>query len=205
MITSYLRLALVLVAIAATLLLGNNAQASSKYPRGSVHKTSTQTIIAATKNPGSVVAVASGGIALWTGPSNAKTSNNAYASSSLETIETTYQLKATGFGFSIPSTATVTGIQVDIESREGLPGTQIQESVVKLVVGGSVRGLNRAGCYLTTEDTYCQHGWTLDTWGLTLTPSDVNSSNFGAVVSYFAMTDDTVYVDHIRMTVYYED
>lgn len=60
--------------------------------------------------------------------------------------------------------------------------------VVKLVVGGSVSGNNKEdSSYITwSEKTY---GGSLDTWGLTLSSSDINSSSFGVV---FQGTDITM-------------
>jgi len=59
---------------------------------------------------------------------------------------------------------------------------------VKLVKGGTVQGNNKAtGTELTTTDTIISYGGSSDLWGVSLTPTDINSSNFGLV---FAATED---------------
>lgn len=52
---------------------------------------------------------------------------------------------------------------------------------VRLIVNGVICGETKGGDTLTTSDAVYSYGG--DDWGLTLTGADVNSSNFGVVVS----------------------
>jgi hypothetical protein len=77
---------------------------------------------------------------------------------------------------------------------------------VKLVKGGSITGNEKADNtnYWPTAFTYKSYGGNGDLWGATLTPADINSSNFGVVFSgYQTLSAQWVDVDHIRITVYY--
>jgi hypothetical protein len=60
-------------------------------------------------------------------------------------------------------------------------------TTLKLVKGGSIVGDNNAGdtsIGTSDTDTYLSFGGSDDLWGNILTPSDVNSSNFGVAVSF---------------------
>lgn len=140
----------------------------------------------------------------WSNPGNAQASDNVRATAALQTSQATKNLKATGFGFAIPSDAVISGILVEVEHSESLPGCLIQVNQVKLIVAGTIQGNDNVhGDCLTTTDTYWSFGSSSDTWGLVLSPADINATNFGVAVKYFAMLNDTVRVDHIRITVYY--
>jgi hypothetical protein len=55
---------------------------------------------------------------------------------------------------------------------------------VRLVKGGVISGDNKATGSITTSDAYYSFGGAADKWGLSLTESDVEASNFGVVVSF---------------------
>ncbi len=156
-------------------------------------------------NPGTVVNDNAGGDTAWSNLSSAISSDNTYATVAFSGSAYSQYLKATNFGFSIPSTAVVTGIKVDIERKSSL-SNEHSDSVVKLVSGGTISGENKAyiGSYYPTSDAYASYGGSTDLWQLGLTAADVNSSNFGvALLATSEFFQHTVSVDHIRMTVYY--
>jgi len=63
-------------------------------------------------------------------------------------------------------------------------GLSFTENSVKLVRGSSVQGNNKStGAILPATDTYVTYGGETDTWGLSLSRSDVNDPNFGIVFS----------------------
>ena len=68
-------------------------------------------------SPGTVVDSDATGTVAWTNPMNATTSDNVYATISCPTGISHY-LKATNFGFSIPTGATINGIVVEIERKQ---------------------------------------------------------------------------------------
>lgn len=165
-------------------------------------------------NPGTI-ADNGGGDYSWSNPGNAATSNNSYAvcdgiadggSSAL-----TNRLRATGFGFAIPADATILGVLVEFEWKASLQsdsGTSVDctDEEVKIVKAGTATGTNKAaGTGITTVDTYFAYGGETDLWGTTLTPADVNASNFGFQWrgSFNEDNNSRISVDHIRMIVYY--
>lgn len=69
----------------------------------------------------------------WTNPANATSSNNVYATRALSSSTDSNYLKATNFGFSIPSGATINGITVEIERKAAalISATDVRVRIVK--------------------------------------------------------------------------
>lgn len=193
----------IILALLAALLLTPTLFASNEPPQR-VHAVTSAAPLHTNDRSGSTFT--NGGSADkvdWTNIANAAASDNQRATAVLQTIQTSKWLRATGFGFNIPDTATIRGVLVEVETSSGLPGGMIQHDSIRLIVGGTIQGNNNAGGYITTTDTYLPYGSETDLWGLTLTPADVNAADFGVATRYIAMLDDTVRVDHIRMTIYF--
>ena len=166
-------------------------------------------------SPGTMADDATVGTVAWTTPDNAKVSDNIYTTAVM-TVNVnnhpSHYLVATNFGFSIPTGATINGILVEFERYKNAGG--ITDNIVKLVKGGVISGNDKAntladawgaGSGNERYDPYPSSGASTDLWGLTLTPSDINASNFGVAISaeYTGGTTGTALVDHIRITVYY--
>jgi hypothetical protein len=152
-------------------------------------------------NPGTMADDASVGTRAWTNPNDAKTDNSAWA---LATTPTSHYLVATNFGFAVPSGATIDGIVVRFEKLMA-SGSGNKDNIIKLVKGGTISGTDHADtvtAWPTAVDTYVDHGGPTDLWGLSLTDSDVNASNFGVALSKVA-TGGFGYIDAIWITVYY--
>lgn len=138
-----------------------------------------------------------------TGPSNAQTSDNTYATSVLLLGQITNYLKATSFGFNIPLDATIDGIMVEVEKSTTIAVSLLDNSI-KIVKGNSITGTElSSGTQWSTTDAYATYGGATTLWGTTWAPSDINSSTFGIVVSAVASVAATAQIDHIRITVYY--
>lgn len=161
-------------------------------------------------NPGTAVDNSSIGTLTWSVPSNIVSSNNLYATFTTNTVNNSHYLKATNFGFSVPSGATINGITVEIERKasHSLTTRRINDNIVRLVVGGVVSGNNYAVVtnWPTTE-AYFSYGGSSDLWGLSLTDTDINDSTFGVVLSVTTTASGKIIVspsvDHIRITVTY--
>jgi len=114
-------------------------------------------------------------------------------------------LQASDFGFSVPGNATVTGIIADA-SRKGQTSSAIWDSSIFLLKNGLPEGVPKTGPnawpLLPQYETY---GDSSDLWGASLTPADVNSSQFGVMVKPMnkSTASDSAFVDHIRLTVFY--
>jgi hypothetical protein len=191
----------------ATDLVGNNNNASTSTDN-------TVTVSASgssgPRNGSTAADDSSVGTVTWSSPSSALTQDDAYATATLDSAsETTHYLKATNFGFSIPSGVEIKGILVEVERFESGTTLRVFDNSIKLVKGGTISGTDKSTGLSWPSgdtDTYQPYGNSTDLWGLNWTPSDINSSTFGAVISAIhdtGTTSRTASVDHIRITVYY--
>ena len=133
----------------------------------------------------------------WSNPDNAKVSDDTYATVTLSSQRSHY-LKATNFGFNIPSNATITSIIPIIEAKTASGEVYISTNVV------------RAGTILTTISYWVAFNTTESTqnvatglWFSSWTPSDINNSGFGVAVSIRQDSTDTISVDSIKIKVEY--
>lgn len=158
-----------------------------------------------TRSAGAGTSTGSGSVS-WTNPGNVTASDGANATASpIANSQASTTLEATSFGFSIPGGATIDGIEVDITRHADL--INLADLNATLVVGGSTAGTPGTGTtsswpLFSAIETY---GGAADTWGLTLSSSDINASNFGAafqVVNNNASANSG-YVDYIAITVFY--
>ena len=159
-------------------------------------------------SPGTVVNDTAAGTVAWSNPSNATSSNNSYAETgTLFAASTTNYLKATNFGFSIPSGATINGITVDVEMMIKFAGADIRDQAVRIVKGGTIGSTDksRAGVDWPASDAYITYGSSSDLWGESWTDSDINSSTFGFAIRgiYIGAKTAVGQIDHIRITVTY--
>lgn len=143
---------------------------------------------------------------LWSYPTRIYASDDSSSYSNLAPDDTTYWLRATTFGFTIPAGATIDGIKVEIEKRANDYG--VEDLDVKIVKAGAEAGTDKGqtGVEWPLTDTYYTYGGTTDKWGLAWAATDINASNFGVSISanFFYMEGSArAYVDHIRITVYY--
>jgi len=157
----------------------------------------------------------SSGAVNFANPSNAKTADGNKAAASvllgLFGSSSTHYLKATNFGFAVPLNADICGITVEVRKRGiGILVGVITDQTVKLIVGGTITGQNKAsGSNWSGTDTYTTYGASNDLWNTTptLTPAAVNNSNFGVAFSASFSTLVGVFltaeIDQIRVTVDY--
>jgi hypothetical protein len=147
---------------------------------------------------------ASRGTIPWTNWNEGWNDDNHYAYADFSGgAKTSHNLKYTGFGFNIPTSATITGIRV---RKEGYyDGSLSGNSRAQLVKGGSPSGDVWTQNFGTSENTFSR-GDNTDMWGLTLTPNDINASNFGFILwSDISDGAGKVYIDWADITVYYTD
>jgi hypothetical protein len=136
----------------------------------------------------------------WTNPGNITASDNTYATGAGP--GTSHYLKATNFGFSIPSGATINGIQVEWERKS--TGGGCTDSSVKIVKGGTISGTDQsAGATWSTTESFVSFGGSSNLWGTTWTDTDINASTFGAVLSFTTIGPTTQSVDSCRITITY--
>ncbi len=162
--------------------------------------------IAATAGPNSPGTVADdatvGDVDGWQNVNNAKVSDNSYSVCMMD--GDSHYLKATNFGFSIPTTATINGILVEVERMESGGLGEVVDTYVKIVRSdGSFGTTNKADTVnWWVGESYKPYGGAADLWGESWTAADINDADFGVgFAAGFGMT--TINVDHIRITVYY--
>lgn len=149
----------------------------------------------------------------FSSPSNAALSDGnvsaATATLSLLSANTQY-LKASGFGFTIPNSSSITGIKVDVEKKAtGINIlANVKDNSVRLVKAGTPVGSNYAkSSSWSSSSSYFTYGGNNDLWGTTWTRTDINSGNFGiafsAEINGLISLLPSAQIDHIRMTVYF--
>ena len=159
-----------------------------------------------TASPATCASVAGVGTIAWTNPGNALASDNVYATAAnVIRNTTTNYLECTGYGFSIPAGATISGITVYVERKTS--GGTIRDAAMRVVKAGVIgtTDLSTTTNYATT-DVVEAHGSSANLWGTTWTPADINAANFGAAfaaknTSTTSTTNRTVSVDQIWITV----
>ncbi len=118
-------------------------------------------------------------------------------------------LRASDFGFAIPTSATVLGITGVIHFAAS-PGSAYEELEVRLAWGASAANLstgNKASGTTPAIGVDTTYGGTSDLWGelaSTLTPAVINSSDFGLVFKPnrpSGATSRTLSVDYFRVSV----
>ncbi len=151
------------------------------------------------------------GTTAWTSPGNVTATDANRASASLATTATSNYLLATNFGFAIPAGSTIDGVSVTINRLEGNLSTRaaIQDSTLLLSKAGTIAGTNHASAsnWPTTEGA-ASYGGVADLWGITLTSTDVNASNFGVALSVVNIKSgpggtETALVNSVTMTITY--
>lgn len=160
-------------------------------------------------SPGTSANVDRDGMQAWDTPSNAEAEDDTYVHIDVTASCYTDWLRVTNFGFSIPVGATIDGILVEINHYcNGF----IDEHSCRLVLDGVIQGDEKMtaenGIPVEDLDTYESYGASDDDWNASLNYEDINDSNFGVQVSYnnsHGVQSKDVWVDHIRMTVYYTE
>jgi hypothetical protein len=151
-----------------------------------------------------------GGSAAWSTPTNAEgVPDSSTSGFSGNGGVISHYLKATNYGFSIPTGSTINGISVTLTGSRLSLALAAKDNAAYLVVGGSPSGSNKAtgANAFSSSVTTITYGGSADTWGLTLTPSQVNASNFGFVfavqASANAKNNSNSNVNAIGITVTY--
>lgn len=155
---------------------------------------------------------AAAGSLTWATPGNitADGGGAALAMQLSSTPAQTHQLRATNFGFAIPTGATIVGVEAKADAMATIIGAAPTFYSVKLLVGGSVVGDEQAASEALTG-SYADYtfGGATDLWGATPGESDVENSGFGVAIQCELHGDDDGYemtsVDHVQMKVHYTE
>ncbi len=154
----------------------------------------------------------SGGTINFNNPGNAATDNGIRSTAIIvpptSTLSRYLWFMNFGSGWNIPNSATVTGVMVEIEKgQSGADTGQVQDNIVQLIVGGVNTGTNKADTvtnWTVGSDVFATYGGSTDLWGLTLTPSQINTTfGFAIAAKATGVGNATARVDFARMTVWF--
>lgn len=140
------------------------------------------------------------GTVAWINPTNIELSDGVF-STCIPGTATTDDLRGGGFGFTIPLTDTINGIQLDVSGKATTGGIEAFFTVE--LEGGGGTSANRASGALGTTLTTFSFGGPADLWGTTWTPTQINAAGFVGNVSFktTAGGPGTVSVDFMQITV----
>jgi hypothetical protein len=157
----------------------------------------------------------------WTSPSNAYTADTSYANTgTLANAANSPYLDLSNFGFNIPTSATISGIVVNIQRKAGVnsAANYVTDTDVWLMkAAGATVGTNHAQASTVkwpTADAVQPYGTTSDLWGTTWTPANFNTSSFGVRIRAHGSCASTPtpsgctsavtgYVNAVTVTVYW--
>lgn len=144
----------------------------------------------------------SGGTAEWKSAAEAKVSDGKYAIAEITVPnQATHWLQVKNFGFAIPESATITGIEVKVEHTGSAAASLVLTT--RLLKGAGVGGTKGHGLGAPIETEFW--GGSNDLWGSPWTPANVNASSFGAQYRAQCAAAATLKVDYIGITVYYAE
>lgn len=137
----------------------------------------------------------------WTGATNVYADDANFATATIGGMtHTTDWLEVTGFGFTIPTNATITGIIVDVYGRQSDAAHRGKLFVALLNGGGTATNKSNAISDSLVNTIY---GSSSDLWGTTWTPSQVNSGSFKARIWFEQDNVDSndVAIGSVKITV----
>lgn len=149
----------------------------------------------------------------WVNPSNVIAEDNIFATAVLGNNQVSHYLKMTGFGFSLPSDAIITGIKIRLKRNVLTGNNRIKTNAIQLVVGGVIQSYDFKG--IGTDANGLWQGSLINvTYGgngnllgapLSLVYSDVNAADFGFAISAINTTSisTTARIDYAEITLYY--
>ena len=153
-----------------------------------------------------------GAIVPWSNPNLSRFApDQSYSQQSSTDVDDNDYLIATNFGLSIPVGSIITNVFVKIWTYANLNlGDIDSDGECYLTLNGSTPSGNNVYNDFTytnnnpiTNEGYQQFGVLSNTWGVSLTPSDVNDSNFGIMVRT-SRVFITNFIDAFQITITYE-
>jgi hypothetical protein len=152
---------------------------------------------------GNTNSVGGGTAAAWLNPNNIF-ANDGSSATSLPGTAITQDLRGGAFGFSIPSTAVIDGILLEVNAFTPVTTNVEAFNTVELEGGGGTSANRATGTLVPTPTTF-SFGGSSDLWGTTWTSAQINSSTFVGNVSFRTTGGGpgTIDVDFFRITVFF--
>lgn len=126
------------------------------------------------------------GTEAWGTPGNITADDSSYASGAAASKdEQMNYLKGASFGFNIPANSSINGIELRVRAKDSevLGIAKLTHAIIGKSDSTLGSDLISTDVSLTTTDTLYTYGSSTEKWGLTWTPSDINSSSFQGRVS----------------------
>ena len=143
----------------------------------------------------------------WVNPGNVGADDGTEAqivAASYDAPDVSQRLITSAYSFTVPGTATIDGVVVEID-RRCFAGSSVDSRVQLRNELGAIAGNNNkaAGAWPATLSV-ATYGSATTLWGIALTPTIVNDTDFGMALAVQATAANTdIAVDFIRMTVHY--
>lgn len=143
-----------------------------------------------------------GGDQSWTNVGNVLADDSSYAVCSLSAAQSSNLIAVDNFGFSIPSGATIAGIELTIV-RDALG--DIADDTIRVVDStGTVQGSDKASVSAWPGSFgSATYGGLADDWSAGLDSVDINSSPFGFRIACASVFGATARVQYVEASVYY--
>ena len=154
-------------------------------------------------------AVDGGGIgSQWFNVDNAEVEDTLVANSLVQAQDQSRFLKCIDFGFTIPTDATINGIEVRIKKAADAEDVIVDNGVNLLSPGPVGEEGDFATAWPWDVLTNIIYGGPSSLWGDTWTPAEINASTFGVQVGALStdpLIENQPWIDYVEMTVYYTE
>jgi len=138
------------------------------------------------------------GSTLWTNPGNVVSDN---ATNATSTVPTDY-LVTSGYGFTIPLTATILGVTVRIEMTETGSGSSSYIPQLHSATTPTLIGAAKSAISITNGPVVSTSGSATDLWSAALTPAIVNAAGFGVTI-WSTDTINALQCDYVTIAIEY--
>lgn len=185
------------------------AQAPTTSTVGALVNYGTTSYVSSTYTHSSVFPASASqtGSPAWTNLNNALDSDADYTSVSLSSLATSAVATFSSFPLSIPSGSIIDGVIVEVQGRTSGAGENLGSPITSQITVNSVAGTNGMSLW-TDGGSMANHmaGSPTSPWGIALsnfTVSNTNAITYKLAMKNFSGNTMIVYVQYIRMTVYY--
>jgi len=147
----------------------------------------------------------------WQNPSKttSQDNDNAYISFSSATENTSDWLRVINFGFTIPDTAEITGIEIRMDRDSNVSNTIKDAEIYLRYTTGPVGDNISNGLWWDTigDNNYDVYGGSSELWGASWNYAEINSPDFGIdlFIRYFDTVPVNACIDHLQIKVHYNE
>jgi hypothetical protein len=156
----------------------------------------------------------SGGKIHWSSTDAIKTSDSSYSTVVIDAANwASHLVGANDFGFAIPLTANILGIEVQVQQKRtaAFNDTINNRCIDDIIVlrhpsAGTSLDLSTGAIMFTDPESTRTIGGSTELWGKTWTPADINNTAFAVhIAATRSKGTSTAAINHVTVTVYYEE